>query len=297
MEKKPVIIDTDLTVDDAVAIAMAARNDVFDIKAITPSGAETESTKITIEKLYKLYTMNCRTGQGSLNPLFDAGFDKHNVYGDKAEYEPFLPCCDSTCNEYAWDIIKDEAVKAGGEMEIIAMGPLTNIAIALLTYPEIKSLIKRIVCVAGSGYVGNVLPYSEYNAYSDPYALKVTFESGVPVVMYGLDGAQNCSLTQQDIKGFKPHNEFEARLADICLKKAENSENGTVTLNSAVAMAYMKDETLAVVQDYYVEVETHSIENKGWTVVDRLGKYKKQPNIKVVTESDKSKFMQILSEK
>ncbi len=294
MEKRPVIIDTDLTMDDAVAFVMASKSNVLDIKAVTPSGADNVAVMKNINKLCDLYNLGCRTGQGADKPLFAGEFDKRDVYGYKEEFEQFLPCCDTPqTTEYVWDIIKEETEKAAGEMEIITMGPLTNIAVTLLRYPQIKPLIKRIVCVAGSGYVGNVLPYSEYNAYSDPYALQVVFDSGVPVVMCGLDGAEGCNMTKEEFEAFKAANEFEEKLVDICKSKADIG--GTV-FNSAVAMAYMLDDSVAQIKQYYVAVETHSDSNKGWTIVDRLGKYKKQPNISVVTESDKKIFKKIISE-
>ena len=292
MEKRPVIIDTDLTLDDAVAFVMAAKSNAFDIKAVIPSGADSLAVMENINRLRSLYSLDFRTGQGAVKPLFDDAFDKRDVYGKTEDFAQFLPCCDNSASaEYAWDVIKDETEKAAGEMEIVTMGPLTNTAIALLRYPQIKQQIKRIVCAAGSGYVGNVLPYSEYNAYSDPYALQVVIDSGVPVVMCGLDGVENCSFTAESPFEFKAANAFEEKLADICKAK---SKDGSLTLYSAVAVAYMLDESVAQLNDYYVAVETRSADNKGWTVVDRLGKYKKQPNISVVTDSSMEIFQKIV---
>ncbi|MBQ5782401.1 MAG: nucleoside hydrolase, partial [Oscillospiraceae bacterium] len=181
MEKIPVIIDTDLTCDDALAMAMAARCERFDIKAITVSGGAECNTA---SALTKQLGINCTVAKGQPGPLFAPYFDTLEVYGTEKDYRPFLTCCENK-TEFADSVetIYAEAKKADGRLEIFTMGPLTDVALAILRYPQLKKLIKRIISMVGTGYVGNAAPYSEYNAWLDPYAAKVVFDSGIPVVI------------------------------------------------------------------------------------------------------------------
>lgn len=296
MEKRPVIIDTDLTLDDVLAITLGAESNAVNIKAVTVSGENSNVLYKAAQNICTDLGLKCRTGKGAEKSLFSEPYCNGDVYGKYSGFDTILPCCESEKTEYAWDIIYDEAIKAGGKLEIITMGPLTDVAIALLRYPQLKGYIKRIVCAAGSGYCGNAAPYSEYNAYSDPHAAKVVFESGVPVVMCGLDGVKNCIFTVEELRNITLKNELAGKVAQTYIRTDNLHYDGKINIYSAVAMAYLIDENVGTVQDFYVCVETKSRDNKGWTIVDRLGKYKKTPNISVLTDSDKQIFMKIFSE-
>ncbi|MBR5251280.1 MAG: nucleoside hydrolase [Oscillospiraceae bacterium] len=292
MKKIPVIIDTDLTCDDAVALAMAARYEKLDIKAIAVSGGAECNTA---SALAKQLGINCTVAKGQPKLMFGQCFDTLDMYGTEKDYKPFLTCCEDK-TEFADSVetIYAEAVKADGQLEIFAMGPLTDIALAILRYPQLKKLIKRIVAMVGTGYVGNAAPYSEYNAWLDPYAAKVVFDSGIPVVICGLDAVEQSALTVEDISKLSPQNPFTAHILNLYTDSGKLNTDSTASIPAAVAMAYFIDESVGTAQDFYVAVETKSSSNRGWTIVDRLGKYKKQPNIKVVTLTDKQKFAQQL---
>lgn len=293
MEKIPVIIDTDLTCDDAVALALAAKCDKFDIKAVVASGnADTNTAYYLAQHL----GINCTVAKGLQKPLFDQCYDTLDIYGTYGDYSLFLPCC-GTETVYAdgAETIYREAVKAGGSLQIFTMGPLTNMALAILRYPQIKKLVKEIVSFVGTGYVGNAAPYSEYNAWLDPCAVKTVFESGIPVTMCGLDTVKYCNFTDADFAQIKPQNAFVEQLLAVCGQKSGlQTPNGT-TIPAAAAMSCFIEGGTATKQHYYVAVETKSSRNKGWTIVDRLGKYKKQSNVKVVTFTNKQNFINQLN--
>lgn len=285
MNKIPLIIDTDLTRDDIVAIAMAANCRKFDIKAISCYGEWFVETVQLRDSL----GLDCPVCWGAMKPLFrqensediygntDADFDGKTNIGTKDE-------------EYPWDKIYAEAVKAQGNLEIVTLGPVTNIALTLLRYPQIKPFIKHIFCFAGSGYKGNVLPYSEYNAYSDPDALKIVLNSGIAVTMCGLDGIESCDLDGADIKDIHSVNDMVEKVLQIYRRKADPDVN----IESAAAMSFYINADLVPAKDFYVAVETKSGLSMGQTIVDRLGKYKRVPNVKVVMTGNKKTFIENL---
>ncbi|MEG1782848.1 MAG: nucleoside hydrolase, partial [Oscillospiraceae bacterium] len=170
MIKRPIIIDTDPGVDDTIAILLALANPQLDIKAINPVmgnvgyGDTSQNAIRLVEKL----GIDCRVGVGSSKPLFIQSKTAGAIHGEGGLAGYVLPKATRDFDGYAWDIIKEEAIKAKGDLEIITLGPLTNIAITFLRYPEIKPLIKRVVCMAGAGYMGNMNAYAEFNVWVDP---------------------------------------------------------------------------------------------------------------------------------
>lgn len=251
--KRPVIIDMDFTADDAAALEIAAKSGATDIKSVTVVGADAEQTARYVKTFCGQLGINCKTAQGAVKPIFKTEFDKRDIYGKYGTAGQISACCDNAENEYAWDIILSEAEKAKGELEIITLGPVTNIAVTLLRYPQIKPLIKHIFVAAGAGYIGNAAPYSEFNAYCDPDALQIIFDSGIPVTLFPLEAAEHYSAESKD----------------------------SAVYAAAAMTAFLNPQSVQT-EKYYAVCETRSGENQGWTIIDRLGKYKKKPNISVV---------------
>jgi len=286
MTKIPLIIDTDFTKDDVVAIAIASDCEKFDIKAITCYGEWFVETVALRNSL----GLDCPVCWGAMKPLFkqqqdidvygnmEADFDGNTTIGTKDE-------------EYPWDKIYTEAIKAEGQLEIVTLGPVTNIAQTILRYPQIKSLIKRIFCFAGSGFVGNAAPYSEYNAYTDPDALKVLFDSGIDVTMCGLDGIEPCVITAEELKTVHPINETVKTVIDGYCKSSDDE----ISIPAAAAMSCYINYDATPIKEFYVAVETKGTLALGQTVVDRLGKYKKPANIKVAVSSNPKLFAENLN--
>ncbi len=302
MNKRPIIIDTDPGVDDTIAIFLAASCEKLDIKAITPvfGNVSYEETSQNAIRLCEKLNLDCKVGIGAKNPLFTDPKTAGDIHGEGGLAGFILPKPKEEFDTYAWDIIKDEAIKAKGELEIITLGPLTNIAITLLRYPEIKPLIKRIVCMAGSSYIGNMNAYAEFNVWVDPDACDIVFKSGVEVVMCGLDGNEYCGLEIEELKEYMCKNTKISDLLDHCFdffikRRLEAIEyEPKQVINDAITMAYFINEEIGEVKDYYVTVETKGELCKGQTIVDRLGKYKKDANVKVLVKSNKELYKKML---
>ena len=98
----------------------------------------------------------------------------------------------------AWDALYEAAKRMPGELRLVATGPLTNVAIALTKYPELKTLLHSIALMGGAAVGGNVTPAAEFNIYDDPDAAQIVFKSGVPLVMCGLDVTMQAELRPAD---------------------------------------------------------------------------------------------------
>lgn len=303
MLKRPIIIDTDPGVDDTIAIMLANAHPELDIKAITPVLGNV-SYKFTSENalgLIEYLGIDCKIGIGADQPLLIKGMDSDGVHGKGGLGGYMLKNSGRKFDGYAWDIIKDEAIKANGELELITLGPLTNIAITFMRYPEIKPLIKRIICMGGSAYEGNITPKAEFNVWVDPDAFNYVFHSGVPIVMCGLDSTEQAYLTIDELKSYVGRDTKIKDLFDhifnFFINKRTNStdDDKLQTIYDAITVAWALDESIGTTKKYYVTVETKG-PNAGWTILDRRGKYKKEPNVEVLETADREKFKAMLEE-
>ena len=303
MLKRPVIIDTDPGIDDTIAIMLANAHPELDIKAITPvtGNVPYKYTSENALRLVKYLGMNCTVTNGAANPLFIKGEDAGSVHGKGGLGGYELPPSDKKLESYAWDVIKEEAIKADGELEIIALGPLTNIAITLLRYPEIKPLIRRIVCMGGSQYDGNVTPKAEFNFWIDPDAVDIVFRSGIPIVMCGLDGTEHAYLTIDELKDLQGRDTKIRDLFDhimsfmIGRREAATDDDKLQTIYDAITIAYVLDPTIGKTEKHSVFVETKG-PNKGWTIIDRRNRAGNPLNVEVLTWADRNKFKNMLEE-
>lgn len=304
MIKRPIIIDTDPGVDDTIAIMLANAHPELDIRAITPvtGNVQYDLTSRNALFLREYLNIDCKVCMGSSTPLFIENKDAGDIHGTGGMGGYAVPKPERGFDGYAWDVIRDEAIKAKGELEIITLGPLTNIAITLLRYPEIKPLIKRIVCMAGSATIGNMNPYAEFNVWIDPEAADLVFTSGIPVVMCGLDGNDYAGITIDDLHYYMGRDTRIKDLFDhifshwVKRRNAAHEEDKIQVINDAITMAYFIDPKMGKTQKYHVRVETKGVLTAGWTIVDRTGRNHEEPNIEVLTWSDKELFKKMLDD-
>ena len=167
----------------------------------------------------------------------------------------------------AWDVIYEEAVKANGELEIIAVGPLTNLGIAFFKYADLKKLVKRIVIMGGSTTQGNMGPFGEANICHDSHAADIVFKTGIPIVMVGLNALPPCAMEGDQMEELMPEN-INPEVKDVCLRIMQSRH---YPLCDAVTVAAVLDENLAQWVDCYVDIETRSPLTTGITICDLAG--------------------------
>jgi purine nucleosidase len=192
--------------------------------------------------------------------------------------------------------------RLAGKITLVTLGPLTNIAIALLQDPSIASKVENCVVMGGIGQgYGNVTPVAEFNIWVDPEAAKIVFESGMPLTMVGWDVSRTYAV-------FDPNEAARLRrlgtpLAKFCvdIQKVVNEFALNVTrlqgfdLPDPMAMAVALDPAVAsLVKHLHVEVETSSTLCRGQTIVDHLQVTTDEPNVNVVLEASREKFLSIL---
>src|SRR5579863_8137827 len=179
------LIDTDTASDDAVALVMALRHPDVQVEAITvvagnvPVDQGLQNALYTVELCGKQVPVYRGMAAPLLRPLGTA----QDVHGVDGLGDIGLPLIGRTpATGHAVDILRETIHRYAGEITLVALGPLTNIAMALLLEPSLALEVKECIVMGGTmrGY-GNITPVAEYNIWADPEAAKVVFTSSLPV--------------------------------------------------------------------------------------------------------------------
>ena len=187
----PVWFDTDPGVDDAMAMALLFALKEYDVKGISAVAGNVELDK-TFQNARDLVAFFGRKDvpvfKGAARPLFREPRTATFVHGENGLGNVTLPPSDAPVEtKPAWDALYEAAKAAGGELVLVAVGPLTNIALALSKHGSLHKLLKQIVIMGGSASWGNASPAAEANIFCDAEAASTVFQCGVPIVMCGLD--------------------------------------------------------------------------------------------------------------
>lgn len=280
--KKPVILDCDPGHDDAIAIFMALASEKLDVKAITTS-AGNQTPEKTFQNARKLLALAGRedveVARGALGPLKRNLIIADDVHGETGLDGANLPL--PTVQESkrkAIDVMAEVISNSKEKVTIIPTGPLTNIAIFLLAYPELKSKIELISLMGGACFGGNYTPNAEFNIYVDPEAADIVFRSRVPIAMFGLDVTLKAQFFEEDINRVRSLGTrtgvtmaglldfFSKTTTKPLLADPEHIEG--LHMHDPCAVAYVIDPTLFTMIEANVEVVTTDGPTLGSTVVD-----------------------------
>jgi pyrimidine-specific ribonucleoside hydrolase len=305
---RKVILDCDPGHDDAMALLMAIASDKIDLLAVTTSAGNQKPQK-TFANARKLLALakkeNIPVAKGASKPLRRELIIAEDIHGesglDGAELpEPSVPILTTSANDLIADILRQSEEK----VTLIATGPLTNIAIFLLSHPELKEKIELISFMGGACFGGNYSPHAEFNIYVDPEAADIVVQSGVPTAMFGLDVTLKAQVFEQDIQEIRAiKNPVATTMADLLdffnLTTtvpfwAEAGHVEGIHMHDPCAVAYVIDPTLFTVYPMHVQVETSDTLALGSTVVDYDNTSGKEKNVLVGFEVDLPRFKELI---
>jgi inosine-uridine nucleoside N-ribohydrolase len=284
-----IIIDTDPGIDDAMAIFLALRSPELKVEAITPVAGNVP-LDLTLPNALRLVEIAGRTdvpvAAGASHPLVRRLATAGHVHGVNGlagvEFpEPKTKPVRETAPELIRRIVRENP----GEIAIVAVGPLTNVALALRADPELASMIPAIVIMGGSLSGGNMTPAAEFNLYVDPEAARIVFDANIPLTMVGLDVTRKCRVSEDHIKQLEAANNPVSQAAGKILRATyERMRHGgevtDIDLHDALAVASLIDHEVITRKDYYVEVETAGEWTAGQTLgYDGHGPVRKSPQM------------------
>ncbi len=304
------ILDVDTGIDDSLALLLALKSENIRLEGLTTVFGNvdvelaTRNTLSVVELSGVPYEVPVVKGASA--PLFGVWDGPVPwIHGDNGVGNHVLPePKKKAADEFAPDFIVRKVNEQPGEITLVFVGRMTNLAIALAKDPSIATKVKRLVLMGGALRApGNVTPVSEANIWGDPEAAHRVFESGMPITMVGLDVTMKAVLRDEDVRKFKemaagPEKEPLVRFVDDILKfyfnayKTHNGMAGMIPMHDPLAVAVAADPSLVTTEEHYIRIETKGRISYGATLSDmRLGR-PNETNASVCVDVDRDRFVE-----
>jgi inosine-uridine nucleoside N-ribohydrolase len=316
-----IILDTDPGVDDAIAIFLALRSPELHVEAVTPVCGNVPLS-LTLPNALRLVEIAGRTdipvAAGAATPLVRRLVTAKYAHGNNGlggvDFpEPKLKPVSETATELIRRIVRANP----GEISIVAIGPLTNVATVLKSDPTIAPLIKSIVIMGGSLSGGNVTPAAEFNFYVDPEAARIVFDSGIPLTMVGLDVTRKVLIRDEQVRALEavqnPVSQAAGKILRANFDRLHKTSNAVdFAMHDPLTVAQLVDPSVVTLKDFFVEIETTGELTAGQSLGYVHGPVRRsppletglpasdspeaefKPNAKVAVEVDPDKFFRLL---
>ncbi|MEM3754425.1 MAG: nucleoside hydrolase [Candidatus Bathyarchaeia archaeon] len=309
--KKKVILDVDPGIDDALAILLASHSHELEILGITTVSGNVHVSKGAINALRTLEAIKAKDVPvyiGQDKPLLRKLETAEWVHGSDGLGDANIPMSSKKSNKGGVKFIIDTVMNSKpNEITLIATGPLTNIAMALLLEPNIVKRVKELI-IMGGAYgltpygIGNATQVSEFNIYTDPEAAKIVFESGIPLTAVGLDVTTDpqAILTKDMYEKLIGLPSNTIRFATSIMKNFINRFR-IFQLHDPMAITIAIDRSFFKVSKYHVTVITSDDITRGQTIVERREwlpeEFKKPPNANIAYWVDGPRLLEFFIER
>jgi inosine-uridine nucleoside N-ribohydrolase len=302
MSPTPIILDVDPGHDDAVAIMFACGAPGLDLLAITTVAGNVPLEKTTRNALRILSLIerpDIPVAAGASAPLVRPLRTAEDIHGESGLEGPEIPAPSSRPDGRDATRLIADAVRGSPEpVTLVPVGPLTNVALLLREYPELKERIAHISLMGGSIGLGNTTPAAEFNVYVDPEAAREVFESGLQITMSGLDVTHQAGAGPAERERLRSIGRVGVAAAELLEYFAVTYERvygfDAPPLHDAVAVAAVLEPALLQTRPMRVDVECESELTRGETVCDFYGVTRRPPNADVGVGLDREGFFDLL---
>jgi inosine-uridine nucleoside N-ribohydrolase len=302
-----VVIDTDPGIDDVAAILMGLGSPKLRVGALTTvfgNAAVTQSTVNALRLLEAASRTDIPVYQGAgkcynfTEPIYAAQVHGTDGFGDVAWPLPTTP----PQRRHAVLELIDRVLGAPGEITVVALGRLTNLALAISVEPQVATALRSLIVMGGAITVpGNTTPVASANLWGDPEAADVVYRSGAKIVQIGLDVCNQVEISAAQQQRVWQANTSATRLLQAltpCLQASYRQRGllrhpDSVRYNDVPAVAYVIDPSLFTCQEVYVRIETQGQLTRGQTVADLLGQGNAPPNVTVAFAVDTARLTQL----
>ena len=270
---KKLVLDCDPGLDDAIAILAAAHH--ADLVAITTVAGNVGINRTTRNALAiaQLAGLDVPVHRGAAQPLAGAPVDGSRIHGESGLGETVLP--DLTRSEASDDAVGFlcDTARSVDDLHLLAIGPLTNIALALERDPDLRRHLASLTIMGGSAGAGNVTPVAEFNIWADPEAAAIVFEKAAPLTMVGLDVTSKVVFGDDETARMRaaerPVAEFAASLIEFLRDRfREYVGQSVVPVHDATAVIAATHPELFERSRHPVAVEVQGEHTRGMTVAD-----------------------------
>ena len=317
MEKKKVILDVDTGTDDAIAIMTAIMSENLEVLGVCAVNGNrgidftTENTLRVVEYLgkdipvfrgcYLPMVVSLTEGRREDIPYKGPKDPQDNVHGDYIDLPP------ATIQEQPVSAVRwlvDTLMASEGDITLIPVGPLTNIAMALRIEPRIAQKIKRIVIMGGGCREVNITPTAEFNFWIDPEAAKIVFDCGCDILVVPLDATHAAAVSIRTAEALERKGTKPATLTARIIRQRQNAykhwqpmaDINSVPVHDALAVCAVLDESvLGPVVETYADVDIGKGAADGMSIFDLDNRYKdRKKNVKVALGADPERFADML---
>lgn len=299
---RKVILDVDTGVDDALAIIYGIESKEIDFLGITTVSGNVPvsmTTENTLKVLQLIGRKDIKVYPGAERPIIREPEYEYHVHGSDGIGNALdhIAVKQEAEAVFGPDFIIEQAKKHKGELTLIMVGPLTNLALALRKEPQVTDWLKEVIIMGGlvsEAGQGNKLPNAEFNIFADAEGARIVFHSGIKLTLVSLDVTSKTYLTLEDIELLKG-----TKYYDFVLKSTEVYRNYSETLygrnqaslHDPLTIGYFLDPSYLKTEKHFVDIETISPLNYGQTICDFKGLWNKKPNVNVSLGADSERFV------
>jgi purine nucleosidase len=307
MKPKRLIIDTDPGIDDSLAILLALASPEITLEGLTVVSGNTTAAQGVLNALGVLELAGAGripVAQGVPIPLVQPLLVASETHGENGIGYARLPLPHiKPIQQHGVDWMIETILSSPGEVTLVAIGPLTNIAMAVRREPRLVGAIPEVIIMGGAIRAGgNTTPLAEYNTYCDPHAAHMVFHSGLPVTLVPLDVTYQAILTQADVQSLlevsSPITRFIADATRFYMEfHDEYQKIAGCVVNDPLALALAFAPHLVDTEHLYVDVDISGGVSMGKTFADFYRMCKKEPNMQVALGVRPRDFIEMFIER
>ena len=307
MNKKRIILDTDPGIDDSLAILLALASPEISLEGLSVVHGNSSTQQGTINALSVLELAKAShipVYQGCDLPLVQPSLLAPETHGEQGIGYAKLPAPQSQPKvQKGSDYLIEKIMSSPGEITLVAIGPLTNIALAIRQEPRIVENVKEVFIMGGAiRHEGNTTPLAEFNTYVDPHAAQIVFHSGMPITLTPLDVTYECVFLKDDLNRLlkidSPITKFIADATRFYMEfhdEYQSIEGCVINDPMTLALTFMPE--ICDYQELYVDVDLSGGVSMGNTFADFYKMTKKPANMKVALGVRPRDFMELFLER
>lgn len=302
MNRIPMILDTDPGVDDTTAIVMCLASEQLDVKGIVAVAGNVERahTGDNVRNIVKLCGRDdVPVFLGEAKPMTRDLVTAAHIHGENGMGSLQLEKSEIPfAEEHGVDFIYRTACDHEGELRLVTIGPMTDAGMLIQKYPDVVDKLHSIISMGGVMGVGNVTPAAEFNIYADPEAAKIVFDSGIKVVLVGLDVTVPTIVTREQNQAFKtmdnPVAHLVSDLNQYLMDKESPFNKAGAIMHDPLALSYLLDPSILKLEPYYVDVVCDNGKARGMTMIDKYRISGQAANVHYAVEADNERFIELL---
>ncbi len=307
MPPKRILIDTDPGIDDSLAILLALASPELQLEGVSVVHGNCSVDNALANALGVLQlggAPEIPVSRGFSLPLVQPSLLAPETHGNAGIGYAKLPPIDSQpVPDHSVDFLIDGILSAPGEITLVCIGPLTNVAVAMRKEPRLIQAVKDVIIMGGAiRHHGNTTPLAEFNVYVDPHAAHMVYHSGMPITLVPLDVTYQCALTHADVERLQkvpsPITTFIADSTRFYMEYHDSYQKieGCI-INDPLALALAFAPELCDYEEHYVDVDISGGVSMGQTFADFYHATGHSPNMKIALGVRARDFLDLFVER